>query len=332
VLCLCLSVWRLRPAYLRQLQAEGRPKKLRWWHARRSSVPDEPIRWKERHVEGLAPLAALRRVPRWYGIGVIFLVTLVCSATIAWSHPGSAGKPFYVQSVVALLVAVLLIGLRCSGAVTGERERQTWEALLLTPLPVQHLIRGKLWGIIGASYPYLLAYAVPALVFALVGGWEALFWTVLLLGVAWLAMAFVGAAGLWCSVRAKSSWRSLMGTVLIGYGGGFFLLGVAFPVAGIAFLVIFATLAIIDWLSGNPNGLATWWQKTFDFYTLCVCLALILGFVGMTWFFLADAQKYVADRERIRHWKEEPKSGRRRRTQTKHSNLVEQPPLAKPAS
>ena len=123
-----------------------------------------------------------------------------------------------------------------------------------------------------------------------------------------------------------------MGTVLIGYGGGFFLLGVAFPVAGIAFLVIFATLAIIDSLSGNPNGLATWWQKTFDFYTLCVCLALILGFVGMTWFFLADAQKYVADRERIRHWKEEPKTGRRRRTQTKRSNLVEQPPLAKPAS
>ena len=33
----------------------------------------------------------------------------------------------------------------------------------MTPLSVKQLIRGKLWGIIGASYLYLLAYAVPAL-------------------------------------------------------------------------------------------------------------------------------------------------------------------------
>src|SRR5438105_15906895 len=32
-LCLGLAVWRLRPAYLRQLQGEGRPKKLGWWRA-----------------------------------------------------------------------------------------------------------------------------------------------------------------------------------------------------------------------------------------------------------------------------------------------------------
>lgn len=332
VFCLVLAVWRLRPAYLRQLQGEGRSKRRRWWRARRTAVPDEPIRWKERHVEGLAPLAALRRIPRWCGMGVIFLVTLVSSALIVWSHYGPAGKAFYVQGVIALLAAALLIGLRCSGAVTGERERQTWEALLLTPLAVRHLIRGKLWGIIGASYPYLLAYAVPALALALVGGWEATFWTVLLLGVTWLAMAFVGAAGLWCSVRAKSSWRSLLGTTLIGYGGGFFLLGIAFPVAGIVFLVMWATLAILDWLSGNQYGLATWWQKAFDFYTLCTFLALVLGFVGMTWFFLVDAQKYVADRERIRHWKEEPNSGPRRRSTTKRPNPIDAPPVAKPAT
>jgi ABC-type transport system involved in multi-copper enzyme maturation permease subunit len=353
MVCLGLAVWRLRPAYLRQLQGESRPKRLRWWRARRAPVPDEPIRWKERHVEGLAPLAALRRVPRWLGMAVIFLVTLVASAMILWSHLqrdvsfaewvellvalkiheilglfGPAGKAFQGQSILALLVAALLVGLRCSGAVTGERERQTWEALLLTPLPAQHLIRGKLWGIIGASYPYLLAYALPALVLALLGGWQATFWTVLFLGVTWLAMTFVGAAGLWCSVRAKSSWRSLMGTVLIGYGGGFFLLGIAFPVAGIVFVVILATLALIDWRSGNQYGLVAWWQGSFDIYTICVCLALVLGFLGTTWFFLVDAQKYVADRERTRHWKEQPKSGRRSQARAKRPDSVEQPPVA----
>ena len=345
--CLGLAVWRLRPAYLRQLQGQGRPKRLRWWRARSIPVPDEPIRWKERHVEGLAPLAALRRAPRWLGMTVIFLCTLLSSALIVWSHlqrnislaelirilatlriaelPAflpTVATAFKAQSVVALLVAALLIGLRCSGAVTGERERQTWEALLLTPLPVRHLIRGKLWGIIGASYPYLLMYAVPAFVFALLAGWQATFWMILLLGVTWLAMAFVGAAGLWCSVRAKSSWRSLMGTVLIGYGGGFCLLMVAFPVAGLVFLVILVTLALIDWFTVNQYGLSTWWQGTFDIYTFCVCVALIVGFLGMIWIFLADAQKYVADRERIRHWKEEPKPIRRRRPAAKRSSTT----------
>src|SRR5262249_44731577 len=155
--------------------------------------------------------------PRWYGMAVISLATLVSSAVIVSTYSGPTGKGFYVQGVITLLVAALLVGLRCSGAVTNERGRQTWGALLLTPVPVQHLIRGKLWGIIGATVPYLLAYAVPALVIGVLGGWEALFWTILLLGVTWLALAFVGAAGLWCSVRAKSSWRSLLGTVLIGY-------------------------------------------------------------------------------------------------------------------
>lgn len=349
-----LAVWRLRPAYLRQLQGEGRPKRHRWWRARSRPVPDEPIRWKERHVEGLAPLAALRRVPRWLGMAVIFLATLASSALILLSHRqrelsfaelvqllsnlkiaelltlfGPAGDAFQGQGVVALLVAGLLIGLRCSGAVTGERERQTWEALLLTPLPVQHLIRGKLWGIIGASYPYLLAYALPAVGLSLLGGWQATFWAILLLGVTWLAMAFIGAAGLWCSVRAKSSWRSLMGTVLIGYGGGFLLLVIAFPVALLAFVVIWGTLAIIDVLSGNQLSLATWWQTIFNFYTLGVYLALVLGFIGTAWFFIVDAEKYVADRERIRHWKRER---RRRRAPAKPSNAVEEPPFAKPAT
>src|SRR5207249_11884510 len=106
--------------------------------ARTTPVPDEPIRWKERHVEGLAPLAALRRVPRWLGMSVIFLATLVSSALIVWSHVQRnvslaelarllaslridellvlfkpAGEAFSVQGVVALLVAVLIIGLRC---------------------------------------------------------------------------------------------------------------------------------------------------------------------------------------------------------------------------
>jgi ABC-type transport system involved in multi-copper enzyme maturation permease subunit len=326
--CLGLAGWRLRAAYLRQLEGEGRPKKARWWRARRSALGDEPIRWKERQVEGLAPLAGLRRIPRWLGILAILAATLLSSGLILLEHLtisprdlprlvqdqgpivlltcfNGADHAFLFQGVIAMLVATFLIGVRCSGAVTGERERLTWEALLLTPLPVQHLIRGKLWGILGASSPYLLAYAVPAVTLSVLGGPWAICWTGVWLAVSLLAMAFVGAAGLWCSVRAKSSWRSLLGTVLIGYVGGFFLYGVAWPLALIVFAVIWITLTLIDLLNKNQTSLGPAFSGTFGFYVIASCAMLVLGFIGMTAYFLSDAQKYVASRERIRHWKTE---------------------------
>ena len=46
---------------------------------------------------------------------------------------------------------------------------------------------------------------------------------------------------------------------------------------------------------------------------ITICLALVGIFFGLAGFFLADAQKWIANRERTRHWKEE--SGRRRRSQ-----------------
>ena len=39
----------------------------RSWLTRRARVHGDPLRWKERHVEGVAPLALLRATPRWLG-------------------------------------------------------------------------------------------------------------------------------------------------------------------------------------------------------------------------------------------------------------------------
>ena len=63
------------------------------------------------------------------------------------------------------------------------------------------MIHGKLWGVTGASYWYLLAYGAPAVMLSVLGGVLAFFWTLLWLGVTVLAMYFVGAAGLYCSAR-----------------------------------------------------------------------------------------------------------------------------------
>jgi ABC-type transport system involved in multi-copper enzyme maturation permease subunit len=336
--CFGLAVWRLRPAYVRQIEGEGRQKKARWWRARRAPIGDNPIVWKERHVEGLAPIAALRRVPTWLTILVIFAATTasslwilisLSSASITFDQmvqmilrldvvglvgrlsppPGVADWFFLWQSIVAMLLASLVVGIRCSGAVTGEREKRTWEALLLTPLTSRQLIRGKMWGILGSSYLFLLAYAVPALALSSLGGFLPFFWTAVWLAVTWLAMYFIGATGLWCSVRSKGSWRSLLGTVGIGYVGGALVYLITTPVIVIIAVVILLFLLLIDQYLGTQLG-RTAAGGFGDFvlgFTVGSCLVLAGVFWGLAWFFLGDAQKWIADRERTRHWRDEPR-------------------------
>src|SRR6202030_3044898 len=139
-------------------------------------------------------------LPKW--------ATLQAAAT-ALSHldfgaivamrPVNAENGFQVQGLGGVLAARFIVGVRCSGGITGERERQTWEAVLLTPLSAKQLVSAKLWGVMAACYWYLLAYAVPAVLLSALAGWWALFWTAAWLAVTVLAMYFMGAAGVWCS-------------------------------------------------------------------------------------------------------------------------------------
>jgi ABC-type transport system involved in multi-copper enzyme maturation permease subunit len=343
--CLMMAGWRLRPAYVRQMEAGGRRSRrwLGWWAARRRPVASEPLRWKERQVEGIAPLPFLRAIPGWLGITAVFVLTVVSSgailvsnlpptvsaadlwrraASLDWmgvvqilSQIGPAGPDFWWQGLVVMLVASLVVGIRCSGAVSGERERQTWEALLLTPLETRELIRGKLWGIIGASYPYLLAYAVPAGLLSLLGGPGAVAWTLIWLGVTWLATYYIGAAGLWCSTRSRSSWRSLLGTLGFGYVGGFILFAATTPIIFIVAWIIVLILAVIDqWLRlGMARTAMGIFSSYLTVFKVAMCLVLAGMFYTVAKFFLAAAEKRVADRERTRAWKDEPVYRPRRR-------------------
>jgi ABC-type Na+ efflux pump permease subunit len=296
-------------------------------------VDDEPVRWRECHVEGLAPVPALRRVCRRVGLVLVAGLTTASSLVILLASlpPGKtpadvaralvslrpaavravmpdATLGFLVQSLAALLLASLVVGVRCSGAVTGERERQTWEALLLTPLSARQLIRGKLWGVMGAALWYLGAYAVPAVALSALGGLLALFWTVLWLAVTVLAMYYVGAAGLWCSVRSRNSWRSLLGTLAAGYLWGTCLYLLTTPLWGLVGLVLAGFLRLIDRTYGTRTValLPTSWAAWEVPFLVASSAALGVIFWLMSRAFLTQALRRVADRERTRHWHEEP--------------------------
>ena len=188
--------------------------------------------------------------------------------------PVGAEDGFLLQGLVVMLLGSFVVGIRCSGAVTGERERQTWEAVLLTPLSAKQLVHGKLWGVMAACYWYLLAYAVPAVLLSALGGGGSLGWTVLWLAVTVLAMYFMGAAGLWCSVRSKTSWRSLLGTMALGYLGGLLLYLITSPFVGLLALLVILMLWLVDsWLKtgfaasaeacGAPGGRRFTWRRAW---------------------------------------------------------------------
>jgi ABC-type transport system involved in multi-copper enzyme maturation permease subunit len=344
VSCLALAVWRLRAAYVRQLEA-ARPRERRWWPVRRAPVGDDPIRWRERQVEGLAPLPILRAVPRGLGLLAVFGLATLAGVGIVLAHLPSdvapadvpkmllkgefvklgealrdlrdPGDAFFTLNLGVLAAATLVVGIRCSGAVSREREGRTWEALLLTPLPTQAILRGKLWAILGAAWPYLAAYAVPALLFSLLGRFWSVFPTAVLIGITVLATIFVGCAGLWCSVVSRSSWRSLAGTMAFTYVGGavlFFFLSCPMSILSMMlFLALTSLLKAVDraagtGVAGSVGGSSAWAYC----YVICTGLALVAIAFGLAWFFLLDAEKRVADRERTRHWRKAHWSPRRK--------------------
>jgi ABC-type transport system involved in multi-copper enzyme maturation permease subunit len=324
--CLGLSVWRLRRAYIRQLEGEGAQRKERWWRPRRATDEHEPIRWKERFVEGIAPLPLLQRIPRWLGVVMVLVFTVVISASHFLTDDLDMGRlgrliasgrffelrrlfvnhsetvaAFWGQAVALVVLSSLLVGIRCSGSVSGERERQTWEALLLTPLPIRELIRGKLWGIIGATRPYFIAYLVPAFILSALAGSQALVATALSALVVWPAMYFVGSVGMWYSVSSRSSWQGLLATLGVGYVGGFLICIFSMPVILFLSMLLLGMLYMLDVLLAG--GFAS---RTFDpalWVSLCVAFAWAWLFGKLAHTYLLRTQKWVEGRERTPYWK-----------------------------
>lgn len=264
-----LAVWRLRPAYEKQLGAGAQTRgsgRVRH-HAR---VDDDPLAWREREVEGIAPLALLRRAPRWLGIGVF---AVLCSIlTSVWGGVDGVlvlvGQGFWIT-----FVAGTLVGIRASGTICNERERQTWDTLLLTPLNASALVNGKLRGIRQAAGMYLwLGYAVPSLLIGLLYGGNHLFAVLCVIAFYWAGMYFMIAVGVWCSAKSQNSWRSLLATLATGYAYG---IGISIAVT-IAATILTCFLAFLA-SSRNNVGEPAFVRDAFPFIVASLYVGLEAG-------------------------------------------------------
>jgi hypothetical protein len=199
-------------------------------------------------------------------------------AAVAAALAGVSGAEigFLLQGMLSLLFLAVVVNLRSAGGISGEREKGTWDALLLAGMKPRDMIRGKLLGILDSTLPYLIAYGVPAVLFAAMGGVMAVLATLGPLALAWPLMYLSGAVALERSTRYPSVWKStadsLVVTTLLIFGLVYGTVGLVSGFCGV----------IVIQLGSNSAGTP-----------VVVALGLLLYAAGMGWLLLRVASDYV---------------------------------------
>lgn len=215
-----LTGWMALPvgAALRRLWAPGQTIAVENRKARRKPpLGSDPMRWKERYVE-----RGMRFGPLVQTFYILLLLALLAPAFVAAgvalanSFSGSdveatasgLNEYFRLLCVVLLALTTMSVGLRAAACVASERDRQTWDALLASPLTIGEILCAKGWGSLWGARRMLLLFALlTAMCMAaraadLVGGLAAL------LSFSATAYFFAG-LGLWCAARSQTVLRAL---------------------------------------------------------------------------------------------------------------------------
>jgi ABC-type transport system involved in multi-copper enzyme maturation permease subunit len=255
-----LAAWRLRPAYLRQIGGTARRR-----DARRGRVPavgDRPVLWKELYIERAAAMGRFGRLLGW----LIVLLLLGAAGSLAfliawhrWVYPNPTEELWaaglletLVQSATTPVSWLLqwAIGLRAAVGIASERERATWDGLLLTPLEGTEIMWAKIWGSLYALRGLFLAALIAWALAVLLGALELTSFLSWLLHVLVIGF-FMAAVGSWISLTAPSATRAMAITIGIW-------LGAIVVMATIATIVVLfgALIVMLVWLSAVRLGLA----------------------------------------------------------------------------
>ncbi len=194
------------------------PKISRWQALRQNPVTIKELRSRMRGRRAFAVLTV-------YLIVMSLFVLLVYAAFAAEArgpfgpNPSEVGKAIFVAIITIQGFLVVFVGPSfTAGAISGEKERQTFDLLRTTLLPANRFVTGKLLS--SLSYVYLLIFAaVPlqSLAFLLGGvSLAELFISQLILFVAAISFALWG---LFCS----ASMRSTLGASVVTFAGTLFI-------------------------------------------------------------------------------------------------------------
>jgi ABC-type transport system involved in multi-copper enzyme maturation permease subunit len=232
LVCTVWSVLRLRTVALRQASGPARAISRRGRWRRRVSVSDRPMVWKEVRIEPGLQLNWVGRI----AVGLLVVVSFIPPVWIvleSWkdNDPTSLLSDLWasswaintwVRSVGTLVACLTLLGVafRASGSVTGERDRQTLDSLLTSPLDTAEMLHGKWLGsILSVRWGWVWLGLIWGLA-VVTGGMH--FLALPLLVIAWFVFAaFLAALGLWFSVVSRTTLRANLWTLGAALGLSF---------------------------------------------------------------------------------------------------------------
>lgn len=229
--CIGWSIYRLRTIALKQ-GSGGKAARIRWWERYRPPIGELPMMWKELNIEG-------RMKMNWLAWGfVIILVVLTVGSGLLivcdylW-HLSLGGNPmggdlarrtnvwFRIAGTGVGSLMILMVAIRASTCITNERERDTFDALITTPMSSDAILGAKLLGCVTGVRMGWLWFGSMLTIAVLSGGVHLL--AVPLVIAEWFVYAaFFAMVGVGFSMSCQSSMRSTVYTVLITLllGGG----------------------------------------------------------------------------------------------------------------
>jgi ABC-type transport system involved in multi-copper enzyme maturation permease subunit len=235
VFCSSWAVIRLRALALKQ--SYGKVQKLQWrtrfWS--RPAVGNRPMLWKEIFIEPGLRLNALGRILVSVLVISSFIPVVFIFDEFFSGMLRPAGGTFYrsswdglsramniwVRVLGSLVACLMLLGIaaRASSSISNERDRQTMDGLLTTPLDSNTILWAKWVGnVLSVRWGWLWLGAIYALGLV-TGGLHPLGLPLLL--AAWLIYAFlVSGIGLWFSMVSRTSLRATLWTLLCTAGAG----------------------------------------------------------------------------------------------------------------
>jgi ABC-type transport system involved in multi-copper enzyme maturation permease subunit len=287
-----VAAWRLRPTCLAQGDQVKKSRRRLWVPA----LGDWPMLWKELYIERVGTLG---RFGRWLGIlitaligggslvlGGMYLSPLFLSEGVEWSLWAKNVLAAALSDQNGRFMGWLLqwaIGLRAAVSIASERERGTWDALLMSPLEPGEIVRAKLSGSLNA-----LRYMAGAMVLA---------WTLgLIIGavgfgtyIEWIAANITGcvlmaAVGVRCSLSLPTATKAMTWTISLWIGAAAVVGFLAISVIALGFLICVAI-----WMYAVQNGLvmfnstpwlpmrfAVAWPLSADIMTVLVTFLIVL--------------------------------------------------------
>lgn len=149
-------------------------------------------------------------------IAVVTMYSLELNAEYSGYNYANLVSLFPILGIVECVILSLVIPIITSGSISGERERQTLDIMLTTPVKPFSIALGKLGSALMLVMMYMIS-SVPVLSIAFILGglnWASLFGLIVMMLYIGI---YVGSIGIFCSSAVKKSVAATVLTMLISW-------------------------------------------------------------------------------------------------------------------